>query len=79
MYYVYILKSVMNNRLYIGSTNDVNRRILEHNNGNVSSTKAYIPYKLIKIEKFLNKKGALKREFQIKKSGILRQQLKQLN
>ena len=69
----------MNNRLYIGSTNDVNRRILEHNNGNVSSTKAYIPYKLIKIEKFLNKKGALKREFQIEKSGVLRQQLKQLN
>ncbi|XOU94255.1 MAG: GIY-YIG nuclease family protein [Candidatus Kerfeldbacteria bacterium] len=79
MYYVYILKSIKNSRLYIGSTNNVNRRIKEHNNGNVSSSKSYIPYKLVKIEKFLNKTDTRKREQQIKKSGLLRKQLKQLN
>ncbi len=79
MHYVYVLKGIRNNRLYIGSTNSVDRRILEHNSGNVSSTKAYIPYKIIKVEKFSNKTDARKRELQIKKSGLLRKQLKRLN
>ena len=35
MNYVYVLKSTVDGELYIGSTNDLKRRIGEHNNGKV--------------------------------------------
>jgi predicted GIY-YIG superfamily endonuclease len=40
MWYVYILESGKDSKHYIGSTNDLNRRIEEHNNGFVESTSA---------------------------------------
>lgn len=33
MYYTYVLKSKKNNRFYVGSTNDLKRRLEEHNSG----------------------------------------------
>lgn len=33
MYFVYVLKSLVNNRLYTGSANNLDRRIQEHNSG----------------------------------------------
>jgi Predicted endonuclease containing a URI domain len=68
MFYVYILKSDTNTELYIGCTNNLQRRVEEHNSGSVSSTKKYIPYKLIHYEAFLNKHDAFARE-QYLKSG----------
>lgn len=52
MYYVYILKSKIDNELYIGSTNDLKRRLSEHNAGKVMSTKARVPFNLIYYEAF---------------------------
>ncbi len=46
MWYVYILKSVNTDFLYIGSTNDLKRRLLEHNEGLTQSTKHYKPFEL---------------------------------
>jgi putative endonuclease len=46
MWYVYILKSSIDNNLYIGSTNDIKRRLAEHNSGKVDSTKTRVPLKL---------------------------------
>ena len=46
MWFVYILKSLRDNDLYIGSTNNVHRRLSEHNLGNVDSTKCRIPFTL---------------------------------
>ena len=46
MWFVYILRSLKDNDLYIGSTNDVDRRLTEHNSGNVDSTKCRIPFTL---------------------------------
>ncbi len=46
MWYVYILKSDQKKFLYIGSTNDLRRRIAEHNSKQCESTKAYAPYSL---------------------------------
>ena len=43
---MYILRSLKDNDLYIGSTNDVGRRLTEHNSGNVDSTKCRIPFTL---------------------------------
>jgi putative endonuclease len=46
MWYVYILRSSRDNNLYIGSTNNIGRRLNEHNSGKVDSTKNRIPFSL---------------------------------
>ena len=46
MWYVYILRSLIDNNLYVGSTNNVHRRLAEHNSGKVDSTKGRIPFGL---------------------------------
>jgi len=62
MYYVYILLSERDQKRYIGFTQDLERRIVEHNSGLVKSTKNRIPLKLIYFERFENKVEAMKRE-----------------
>jgi len=47
MWYVYVIKSLAHEFMYIGSTNDVERRLEEHNAGLSLSTKAYRPYTLL--------------------------------
>ena len=44
MWYVYILRSVRDNKLYVGSTNSIRRRLAEHNSGKVDSTKSRRPF-----------------------------------
>ena len=46
MWYVYILKSIIDKNLYIGSTNNILRRLTEHNSGKVDSTKSRVPFNL---------------------------------
>lgn len=43
MFYVYVLKSEKYNEVYIGITEDLKRRFLEHNNELNFSTKPYLP------------------------------------
>ncbi len=45
-WFVYILRSLSCKFVYIGSTNDVRRRLSEHNDGRVQSTKAYRPLEI---------------------------------
>jgi putative endonuclease len=45
--FVYILQNVSKNFIYVGSTNDLNRRMSEHEKGLVQSTKAYRPLVLM--------------------------------
>ena len=65
-YYVYILKSNNDGKHYIGSTINVEKRLLYHNSGKQRSTKNRIPFELVYYEKYNNKKRALQREKQIK-------------
>lgn len=62
MFYTYVLKSRIDNKLYIGSTNDLKKRIKEHFGGKVDSTKYRLPLELIYYEACLNKINAHKRE-----------------
>ena len=48
--------------MYIGHTNDINKRFKQHNFGRVLSTKAYKPYELIGTEQFQTKEKAIQRE-----------------
>jgi putative endonuclease len=66
MYFVYILKSQTYQRYYIGSTENKEKRLSNHNAGKVKSTKSYKPWEIIRIEKYDTKTEALKRERQIK-------------
>ncbi len=66
MRYVYVLKSDKDKNLYTGVTEDLKRRFLEHQQGNVKSTKHRRPLKLIYYEACLNDKDARKREIYLK-------------
>lgn len=66
MHYVYILQTEYNNELYIGCTNDLKQRIVEHNSGKVKSTKSKIPFTLIHYEAYMNQKDAFEREIYLK-------------
>jgi putative endonuclease len=46
MWYVYILRSSIDKNLYVGSTNNIRRRLTEHNSGEVDSTRSRIPFSL---------------------------------
>jgi putative endonuclease len=72
MYDVYILKSKIKDRYYIGHTNNLEKRLIEHNSGKTKSTKAYLPWEVIHTESYKTKSEAFKRELEIKsyKSGI---------
>ncbi len=50
--YVYLLKSMKDGTLYFGSTNDINRRISEHNDGKSASTRYRTPWQLIAVIRF---------------------------
>ena len=67
MYIVYILKSRVAGRYYVGSTSNLDDRIIRHNQGRNKSTKAYRPWNVILTEEYEIKEEALKRERQIKK------------
>jgi predicted GIY-YIG superfamily endonuclease len=48
MWYFYVLQSQKNTEwFYKGSTTDLKRRIAQHNNAEVQSTKSYLPLKLV--------------------------------
>ena len=47
MWYVYVLRSEKDEKLYVGSTNDLKRRLSDHNAGNVESTAPRKPFVLL--------------------------------
>ncbi len=76
MFYVYVLKSRKDSNLYIGSTNDLIKRLKEHNSGKVSATKPRNPFYLVYYEAYLAEGDARKREARLKLRGQARNQLK---
>ncbi|PIR41656.1 MAG: endonuclease [Candidatus Yanofskybacteria bacterium CG10_big_fil_rev_8_21_14_0_10_46_23] len=66
MYYTYVLKSLKNNKFYIGITNNLSRRLSLHNKGRVKSTKSYAPWEVYYFEYFNTRKQAVSREKIIK-------------
>ncbi len=78
MYYVYLLQ-LNDGKIYTGSTGDLRRRIREHQEGRVVSTKHKQPIVLILYEAYLLKSDALRRERYLKTTEgkrFLRQQIR---
>ncbi len=66
MYYVYVLQSKKDSRLYKGFAGDLKKRLREHNDGLVRYTKPWRPWKLIYYEAYVVKEDAIAREKYIK-------------
>jgi len=66
MYYTYVLRSKVDGNFYTGYTNDLKRRVAEHNEGKVKSTKIRLPLELVYYEACHNEKDALHREKYLK-------------
>ena len=66
MFKVYILKNNLTNKHYIGSTNDLIRRIAEHNRGQTKSTKQKGSWEIIYTEEYSTAIEAKRRERLIK-------------
>ena len=65
-YYIYVLLSEKDNKLYTGFTTDLKRRFDEHCKGRVSSTKRRRPLELIYYEACLTPKDATHRKKYLK-------------
>ena len=69
VYYVYLIKTLENypKKTYVGYTNDLNKRLLNHNtNRGAKSTRGY-KWKLIYKKRFYSKSKALSFEYKLKK------------
>ncbi|TAF79015.1 MAG: GIY-YIG nuclease family protein [Sphingobacteriales bacterium] len=66
MYTVYAICSKIDLRIYVGFTDNILRRLLEHNSGKTKSTKGYIPWVLIYSEQVTQRQEARNREIYLK-------------
>ncbi len=66
MFFTYVLKGQKDNKLYIGFTENLEKRLSEHNNGLVEATKDRRPFIMVYYEACLDKHKALKRELYFK-------------
>ncbi len=84
-HYVYVLLSQKDGEFYVGYTKNVQKRFVQHNSGQVQSTKLRLPMKLIYWECCINKQDATRREKYLKSTwgkryirGRVRNDLKEI-
>ncbi len=75
MYYIYVLKSLSRNYVYVGITSCIEKRFTQHNLGKNKTTKPYRPFKIIFTEEFESRIKARKREKYLK-SGCGKEYIK---
>lgn len=81
-YYVYVLLSEVDNKMYTGYTANIKQRLELHNQGKVQSTASRRPLKLIYFEGSLNQQDATRREKYLKSGNgkiYLKNRLKNFN
>jgi putative endonuclease len=76
-YYVYAIRSHSRNYIYVGLTDNLKRRLHQHNTGLNRTTKPYAPFNLIWSEAFPSRQEAREREKYLK-SGVGKEFLKSL-
>ena len=76
-YFVYAIQSVSRKYIYVGLSNNLERRLREHNQGKGAATRPYRPFVLLYSEKCPSRPNARLREKWLK-SGIGKEFLKSL-
>ncbi|MFZ1561756.1 MAG: GIY-YIG nuclease family protein, partial [Saprospiraceae bacterium] len=69
MYFVYVLYSRVFDRIYIGMTQNISKRLQEHNTGQNSSTKAFVPWEMVYTENLETRILARAKEIKLKSSS----------
>ena len=69
MYFVYILKSINFSKTYVGITDNIERRLSQHNNGDSFYTKRYLPWEIVHKEEHSDRIEARKREKYLKSAA----------
>ncbi len=77
MYFIYVLESLVDQHLYVGYSDNIKRRLDEHNSGKVLATRNRRPFKVIHLEGFVNQQDATSRE-KFYKTGWGRTHLKRI-
>ena len=67
MFFVYILRSEQFGIFYVGHTDDLDKRVGEHQAGRSPYTKFRGPWKLVYVEVFSTRGEAMRREGEIKR------------
>lgn len=67
MHYVYVLHSDRLGKYYVGRTENISKRLEDHNAGRSTYTKRGRPWVLVYEERFEEKADAIAREMEIKK------------
>ena len=67
VFHTYIIFSEKLDRYYTGSTNNLTRRLVDHNRGKTPYARIGMPWKLVYAEKFPDRSSAYQREIEIKK------------
>ena len=76
MWFVYIIQHTKTKQIYIGITDDLKRRVKEHNKGKTFSTwRKEGKWIVIYSELYRNKKDAIVREIRLKHHGRAKQEL----
>lgn len=76
--YVYVLHSERHNRYYVGMTENLARRLAEHNSKKNRSTKPYTPWKVVYYEAHRHKIDAARREEKYLKTTQGKQALRRM-
>ena len=66
MFFVYVLRSELTGKRYVGSTGNLDARLLQHERGKVRSTKGGRPWKLVYRQQFETNREARRRELSLK-------------
>ncbi|MEO0093893.1 MAG: GIY-YIG nuclease family protein [candidate division WOR-3 bacterium] len=66
MYSVYVLRSLKDNKLYIGFSSNLEKRMARHNTGKVKATRTRRPFKLVYSENYDTELEARRRELFLK-------------
>ena len=74
MHYVYVLQQVPGERIYLGFTGDLRRRLREHNAGGNPSTRGG-RWRLLYYEAYWSEKAAREREAKLKRNRRMQQLL----
>ena len=77
-YIAYAICSKKDGRIYVGFSGDVDKRLLQHNQGKTKSTKGYVPWELIYTQQIIGRENAREREIELK-SGSGKEFLKALH